>query len=156
MHSSSFPIMTFTQTDAQPLAWKMFLNVLSSNSLFITGEFMEGWKWLARGNDACWDALEEERKLQWLFLYKCQKSRGTCAFCTRWHRALAVLRPTMFIIRLKVEDVPFVGWMLIETRCRVDASRVWSLSRADEAVAASPRSSKPRTASVVRCMFMSA
>lgn len=48
-HSSSFHIMTITRTDAQPLAWQMFLNVLSSNSLFITGEFTGRWKWWREG-----------------------------------------------------------------------------------------------------------
>lgn len=45
--------MTVTRTDAQPSAWQAPPNVLTSNSLFITGEFTKRWKRRRRGgNDA--------------------------------------------------------------------------------------------------------
>lgn len=76
-HSSSFPMTTLTRTDARPLAWQMFLNVLASNSLFITGEFMEGWKWwreemmLTQAVRA--EMLPEAEESSWLFLFNCQQ-----------------------------------------------------------------------------------
>lgn len=107
-HSSSFPIMTLARTDAQPLAWQMFLNVLSSNSLFITGELMERRKWrreeMMRTQAASRDASSAEES-SWLFLFNCQKRRGTCVLCTCWHRALTVLLHTVFVIMLKVEEL---------------------------------------------------